>query len=367
MMPAYLEEGLLTRNPFETIDQTAWASSCRIGAERGRGRKPDLKLGRVRRARRRPRVDRASSTTSGSTTCRARRSGCRSPGWRRRRPCSPAERPSPHTVTPDVATWQWATFLALVVGLLLVELLVVQRRPHAPPLREALIESAAWIAVSLAFGLVVWDWFGSAVAGQYYTAYLLEKSLSVDNVFVWALILTRFAVPVAYRRAGAVLGRVRRARRCGRSASPPASGCSTGSRRCSTSSAPSWWSPRCGCSPATRGPPTRPRGARRAWCSASCPRPTATTARASSPRPAGRRVATPLFTVLVLVEVTDLVFATDSIPAVLVGHPQHVRGVQLERLRGVRPAGACTSAWRGPGPGSRTSTKGWRRCCSSWA
>ena len=68
MMPAYLEQGLLKRNPFETIDQTGVGELVRIGAERGRATKPDAQARRLRRARRRPRVDRRSSTTPASTT-----------------------------------------------------------------------------------------------------------------------------------------------------------------------------------------------------------------------------------------------------------------------------------------------------------
>jgi tellurite resistance protein TerC len=219
-------------------------------------------------------------------------------------------------VTPDVATWQWATFLAVVVGLLLVELLVVQRRPHAPPLREALIESAAWIAVSLAFGLVVWNWFGSAVAGQYYTAYLLEKSLSVDNVFVWALILTRFAVPVVYRARVlfyGVFGALVLRALC----------IAAGIRLLDRFEALLYvfgaflvvTSVRMLAGHEGTADPAEGRAAR--LVQRVVPTSDGYDGASLFTRSAGRRVATPLFTVLVLVEVTDLVFATDSIPAVL--------------------------------------------------
>lgn len=83
--------------------------------------------------------------------------------------------------------------------LLLIDLLIVHRRPHAIELKEAAIESAAWIALGLGFtGVILW-WQGAAAATEYITGYLIEKSLSVDNVFVWAVILNHFAVPRAYR------------------------------------------------------------------------------------------------------------------------------------------------------------------------
>ena len=99
----------------------------------------------------------------------------------------------------DVAAWWWLGLLALIGVLLLVDLLVVHREGHEVQVREAAIESAAWISVGLLFGLVVWWGFGGAAAGEYYSGYLIEKSLSVDNVFVWALILSYFAVPPKYQ------------------------------------------------------------------------------------------------------------------------------------------------------------------------
>ena len=90
VMPVYLEHGLLRRNPFDTIDVDGVGDLVAIAVERGRRTNRQLKLGRVRRARRRPRVDRLLPARSASTTCRARRSGCRWPAWRRRRPSSPS-------------------------------------------------------------------------------------------------------------------------------------------------------------------------------------------------------------------------------------------------------------------------------------
>ena len=99
----------------------------------------------------------------------------------------------------DVGAVWWVGLLALIGVLLLVDLLVVHREGHEVHTREAALESAAWIAVGLAFGLVVWWGFGGGAAGEYYSGYLIEKSLSVDNVFVWALILSYFSVPPRYQ------------------------------------------------------------------------------------------------------------------------------------------------------------------------
>ena len=99
----------------------------------------------------------------------------------------------------DVPVWVWVAFTALVAALLLVDLLLVHRTAHVITTREAAIESAVWIAISLVFGLVVLVWQGGDAAGEYYAGYLIEKSLSIDNVFVWALIMSYFAVPQQFQ------------------------------------------------------------------------------------------------------------------------------------------------------------------------
>ncbi|MPZ52454.1 MAG: TerC/Alx family metal homeostasis membrane protein [Acidimicrobiia bacterium] len=98
--------------------------------------------------------------------------------------------------TPAVV---WVGLLVLVVTLLLFDLLVVHRRPHAVLFREAMIESGVWITIGLSFGLFILWWQGGQAAGEYYAGYLIEKSLSIDNVFVWAVILSYFAVPAKYQ------------------------------------------------------------------------------------------------------------------------------------------------------------------------
>ena len=99
----------------------------------------------------------------------------------------------------EVAPWIWVAFLAFVTLLLVVDLLLVHRKPHAPTTKEAAIESAVWISIGVAFTGVIFAWHGGQAAGEYISGYLIEKSLSVDNVFVWALIMSYFAVPRAFQ------------------------------------------------------------------------------------------------------------------------------------------------------------------------
>jgi tellurite resistance protein TerC len=89
--------------------------------------------------------------------------------------------------------------LALIGAMLLIDILVVHRNAHEIHTKEAAIESAVWISVGLLFGLVMLWEFGSAAAGEYMGGYLIEKSLSVDNVFVWAVLFTHFQVPKMYQ------------------------------------------------------------------------------------------------------------------------------------------------------------------------
>ena len=88
----------------------------------------------------------------------------------------------------------WAVTIAGVLALLVLDFLVT-RRPHEVSMREALGWSAFYIALPLAFGGWVWSRYGSQQGVEYLTGYLVEKSLSVDNLFVFMLLLAAFAVP----------------------------------------------------------------------------------------------------------------------------------------------------------------------------
>ncbi|MDZ7673946.1 MAG: TerC family protein [Acidimicrobiales bacterium] len=102
-------------------------------------------------------------------------------------------------VSFDVPLWVWAAFAALVAVLLFADLLLIHKDAHEISAKEAGIESAVWISIGLLFGLVILAWQGGAAAGEYYAGYLIEKSLSIDNVFVWALIMSYFGVPQRFQ------------------------------------------------------------------------------------------------------------------------------------------------------------------------
>jgi tellurite resistance protein TerC len=93
-----------------------------------------------------------------------------------------------------VPWWAWAAVFAAVAVMLAIDLFL-HRDNHVIGFREALVWSGVWIAAGLGFGVVLWLTLGGEVAATYYAGYLIEKALSVDNVFVFALIFTYFAVP----------------------------------------------------------------------------------------------------------------------------------------------------------------------------
>ena len=216
----------------------------------------------------------------------------------------------------DVPLWGWAALIAGITTLLIADLLIVHRRPHAVGFREAAIESSVWIAIGVSFTGVMALWFGGDAAGEYITGYLIEKSLSIDNVFVWAVLFSYFAVPKEYQfrvlfwgifgalvlraififagvalierfewvlyifGAFLVVTAIRIARHSETEVHPE------------------------------RNPVLK-------LLQRVVPSTTEYDGQKMFSRKTGKRLATPLFIVLVLVETTDVVFAVDSVPAIL--------------------------------------------------
>lgn len=214
----------------------------------------------------------------------------------------------------DVPLWAWAGVLGVIAVMLVVDL-VAHRGADVISVKEAAVWSAIWVSLGLAFGAVVWWAYGGEAGGEYFAGYLIEKSLAVDNVFVFALTFTYFAVPREYQHRvlfygvlGALVFRAifiaggaaliesfawvlylfgaflvftgwKMFRHRGEAADPSRSPLLRLIRRTI--------------------PATDEYHGQRFWV-----------------RKAGRWVATPLFVVLVLVEATDIVFAVDSIPAI---------------------------------------------------
>jgi tellurite resistance protein TerC len=100
----------------------------------------------------------------------------------------------------------WLITVGLIVGLLLFDLLTSTRKAHDVSFKEATFWSIFYIAVAVAFGAWVWSDFGAQFGKEYFAAYIVEKSLSVDNLFVFLIILTNFAVPSIYHQRVLMVG-----------------------------------------------------------------------------------------------------------------------------------------------------------------
>jgi TerC family integral membrane protein len=98
----------------------------------------------------------------------------------------------------DVPLTVWLAVLGVIVAMLALDLFA-HRDAHVISAREAAVWSGVWVAMGVGFGAIIWATWGAELAGQYYAGYLIEKSLAVDNVFVWAIIFSFFAVPRQYQ------------------------------------------------------------------------------------------------------------------------------------------------------------------------
>ncbi|WP_298455124.1 TerC family protein [uncultured Cellulomonas sp.] len=105
----------------------------------------------------------------------------------------------------SVPVWGWVAVLGVILAMLMVDLFA-HRRAHVIGVREAAVWSGVWVLFGVGFGAVVWRLFGAEHGQQYFAGYLIEKSLAVDNVFVWAILLTYFAVPREYQHRVLFLG-----------------------------------------------------------------------------------------------------------------------------------------------------------------
>lgn len=106
----------------------------------------------------------------------------------------------------NVPVWVWVTTVGLATVFLLVDVFIVGRRPHEPDMKEVSRHLAFFIGCAIAFGLGVWFFSGATFAGEFFAGWLTEYSLSVDNLFVFILIMNAFAVPRRYQQTALLVG-----------------------------------------------------------------------------------------------------------------------------------------------------------------
>ena len=106
----------------------------------------------------------------------------------------------------EVSNVVWIVTISIIAALIIVDLLTVSSKPHDVLFKEASLWSIFYIAVAVAFGIWVFANYGTQFGTEYFAAYLVEKSLSVDNIFVFAIILAQFAVPSIYHQRVLLIG-----------------------------------------------------------------------------------------------------------------------------------------------------------------
>ncbi|HCZ36459.1 MAG TPA: hypothetical protein DHV26_11095 [Cytophagales bacterium] len=97
------------------------------------------------------------------------------------------------------STVLWAGFNLFVLGMLALDLGVFHRKSHTVTVKEALVWTGVWVTLALFFNLFIYFYFGEELAVEFFTGYLIEKSLSVDNIFVMIMIFSYFQVPQEYQ------------------------------------------------------------------------------------------------------------------------------------------------------------------------
>ncbi len=209
----------------------------------------------------------------------------------------------------------WVAFIAFVVAMLAIDLGVFHRKAHVVGPREALVWSLVWVALALLFNLGVWRMFGAQRGVEFLTGYLIEKSLSVDNIFVFVVIFSALRIPALYQHRvlfwGILSALALRAVMIFAGSAMLAHFhwliyvfgaflILTGIKLF-----------------LQRGKESHPE---KGWAMRMARQVIPSTSQFDGPRfltiEHGKRVATPLLMALVLVEITDVIFALDSIPAI---------------------------------------------------
>lgn len=106
----------------------------------------------------------------------------------------------------DVSFLIWAITISAILVLVAIDLFTVSSKPHDVMFKEAAAWSTFYIGIAVGFGVWIWNYFGPVFGTEYFAAYLVEKSLSVDNLFVFVIILAQFAVPSIYHQRVLLIG-----------------------------------------------------------------------------------------------------------------------------------------------------------------
>ncbi|MGH3453399.1 MAG: TerC family protein [Nocardioidaceae bacterium] len=106
----------------------------------------------------------------------------------------------------EVSTLAWSLTIGITIAVLAFDVFIIGRRPHEPSMRECAIAIGIYTSLAVLFGLWVWLDYGGRYAGEFYAGWLTEYSLSVDNLFVFIIIMSRFSVPRKYQQEALLIG-----------------------------------------------------------------------------------------------------------------------------------------------------------------
>ena len=105
-----------------------------------------------------------------------------------------------------VSTLEWAITLSVTIAVLLFDVIVIARRPHEPTMRECGVALSVYVGLALAFGAFVWNFHGRQFGLEFYAGWLTEYSLSIDNLFIFIIIMASFRVPRKYQQEALLVG-----------------------------------------------------------------------------------------------------------------------------------------------------------------
>ena len=110
------------------------------------------------------------------------------------------------TPAMNVATWQWLLTIGVAIAVLIFDVVMIARNPHRPATKELVVALSFYVGAAILFGVWVWVSHGSQLAGEFYAGWLTEYSLSVDNLFIFLLIMAKFAVPEKFQQTALMWG-----------------------------------------------------------------------------------------------------------------------------------------------------------------
>ena len=240
----------------------------------------------------------------------------------------------------DVPTWVWWTTIVVTMAILIFDVVIVGRRPHEPSMKEVSTYLSVYVGLAIVFGIGVWVLAGHQYGVEFFAGWLTEYSLSVDNLFIFIIILSKFAVPKEYQQTALMVGIVLALVMRGIFIAVGAAAINNFS----------WVFYLFGAfldlhrGQARQGGPRGRRGRRLRgdgsikWAEKSLPATKEYHGAKIWVKENGKRLITPMFIVMLALGMTDLLFALDSIPAIygLTQEPYLVLTANIFALMGLR-------------------------------